>query len=623
MNSGLEIMGKHMKKSLSSRWDTLKLNIKFTVVILFFVIVPIAVIGGVLFMNMKKNVVNESINYMQYTMERNQDSIQNSIDSINMTTQFFLSDAALLDVLNRSVTGETMTTEELMDFYNTDIASLERLVNNNPLLYGVRVYATNDNVQEMMPILYQNTRMEKLFWAKNENTSGWHYNYRDVIFGNLEEDTSRKIVSLVTPVIDYQNGTIGTIEAAMSMKNMFPSLYEEIDNEWSCFVTENGSIYFGDNEQINSRRLILAELGDDIQKDAITTYYKQSGSKYMVISYMYVKELGGTLFSVQDITENVSRVAYTRNLFAAGMILIAVVLTFIINLIVKHLLGQFYDILKSIRKVQKGNLEVVIENCGTDEMGELGTQINKMLERIRQLMDDNIKREVLTKNSEIRALQNQINAHFIYNVLESIKMMAEIDEEYAISDAITSLGKLLRYSMRWVSGNVLVEEELEYIRNYLALINLRFDYEIYLSLNIPQIVLKQEIPKMSLQPIVENAIYHGIEQMAEDTNIYIKGFLDGKDCVIEITDAGKGMTKEEVEQIREKIAGKIETSGGSGNGIGLKNVQDRLHMSFGEGYGIGIASMLGCYTKVMVRIPLTRSIGGEMQQTQQNMENGV
>ena len=150
-----------------------------------------------------------------------------------------------------------------------------------------------------------------------------------------------------------------------------------------------------------------------------------------------------------------------------------------------------------------------------------------------------------------------------------------------------------------------VEQELDYIRNYLKLINLRFDYEIYLSLNIPDIIYQQQIPKMSLQPIVENAIYHGIEQMAEDTNIYIKGLIDGNDCMIEITDAGKGMSEEEVVQLFKKIAGEIETTGGSGNGIGLKNVQDRIRMSFGDAYGIEIASKLGCYTKIMVRIPLT------------------
>ena len=389
----------------------------------------------------------------------------------------------------------------------------------------------------------------------------------------------------------------------MTMQDMFPGLYENIENEWSCFVTDEGELYFGDNEQDDSVELLQEILKQNQKTEETQVVYSKIKGRKLVISSMPVKELSGTLISVKDITENVHRVYFIRNVFVVVMLFVIALLVLWVNHIVKRLLRQLYDILASIREVQKGNLDVVIENCGPDEMGELGTQINKMLRRIKRLMEDNLKREMLMKNSEIRALQNQINAHFIYNVLESIKMMAEIDEEYAISDAVTSLGKLLRYSMKWVSGNVLVEQELEYIKNYMALINLRFDYEIYLSLNIPDSILKQEIPKMSLQPIVENAIYHGIEQMAEDTNIYIKGFVEENDCVIEITDAGKGMTEEEVEQLKKKITGEMESDGGSGNGIGLKNVQDRIQIAFGEKYGIEVASKLGCYTKIRVRIP--------------------
>ena len=98
---------------------------------------------------------------------------------------------------------------------------------------------------------------------------------------------------------------------------------------------------------------------------------------------------------------------------------------------------------------------------------------------------------------------------------------------------------------------------------------------------------------------------HGIEQMAEDTNIYIKGRVEGNDCVIEITDAGRGMTEEEMAQLRQKIAGELDSSGGSGNGIGLKNVQDRIQIAFGGAYGIEVASQIGCYTKIIVRIPMT------------------
>lgn len=592
-------------KKITEYFRNAKLNIKFTIIIVLFTVVPLCISIGALFHIMMQNVIDENISYMQYTMERNSDNMATRIDSVNMSTQFFLSDDSLKQVLNASVSGEELSTEDWLKFKNMEVSSLERLVNNNPLLYSVRVYAVNDQVQEMMPILYSRKRMEKQSWAEKENYTGWNYNYTDNIFSSYTMDQNRKIMSLITQVEDRNNGTIGVIEAAMTMENMFPSLYESIEDEWSCFYTDSGEKYFGENRKPESEKLIEVIKPGHLEDGEIMTGYKESGRKKLVVSGMYIREMSGTLICVKDITSDINRVRWSRLLFFIGMAVLTIFLALVINLIVQHLLGKFYDILKSIRNVQKGDLSVVIPECGNDEMGELGTQINKMLERIKQLMNDNLNREMLAKNSEIRALQNQINAHFIYNVLESIKMMAEIDEEYAISDAVTSLGKLLRYSMKWVSGNVLVEQELEYIKNYMALINLRFDYEIYLSLNIPELILKQEIPKMSLQPIVENAICHGIEQMAEDTNIYIKGLLEGDDCVIEITDAGKGMTEDEVKRLKQKIAGEIDSNGGSGNGIGLKNVQDRIHIAFGEKYGIEIASMIGCYTKIRVRIPIT------------------
>ncbi len=343
---------------------------------------------------------------------------------------------------------------------------------------------------------------------------------------------------------------------------------------------------------------------DNIKKGESSRFYYEPGrGKEFAAGWLEIKELSGTLVCIQDISGEVGRIRHIRNLFVLAMAVSIPFLAMIINVIVKAMLKQLYEILKAVKRVQTGDLDVVIENCGKDEMGDLGGQINKMLAEIKQLMEANLNRELLVKNSEIKALQNQINAHFIYNVLKSIKMMAEVEEKYEISDAITALGKLLRYSMHWKTPNVTVAEELEYIKNYLKLINLRIDYEIYLSLNISETIYRQQIPKMSLQPIVENAIYHGIEQMAEDTNIYIKGIVEGKRCMIEVTDAGRGMSEDEVKQLYKKISGEIESGGGKGNGIGLKNVQDRVRMSFGEEYGIEIASKKGCYTKVMVYVP--------------------
>lgn len=594
------------KRKNEKKHITIGLNTKFTGLVIFVVLFPIAILAGIIYYNMERNVIGENLNYMESTMERNNSQLSMKVDAIRMSTQMVLSSDSILDFLNAAYDNKEFSAEEIMEFHDRDVAVIERLVNNTPLLYSVRIYSKKADIPEMMPVLYNSERMQKLEWAAEEDVAGWHYGYSDTLFSSLLTSHDTKIMSLVSPIEDYLNGEVGIVEVAMEMETMFPSLYEERENECGCFVAEDGTVFYGSNVN-DSNQAILENIIEKHMEDAgdseVDTYYLEDGKNKYIVSTMSSPLISGKLISVRDITDSVQGIYDSRSTFIIIAIVLLIFLTGIVNLIVNTMLKSFYEILGSIRQVQDGNLDIRINDYKNDEMGELAQQLNKMLDRIQKLMKDNISREVLAKNSEIKALQNQINAHFIYNVLETIKMMAEIDEEYAISDAITALGKLLRYSMKWVSNNVHVREELEYIRNYVALINLRFDYEIILSINIPDEMMDQEIPKMSLQPIVENAILHGIEEVAEDTTIYIKAYTDGEDCMIEITDSGKGMNEEQVIALKKKIAGEIETSGGSGNGIGLKNVQDRITIAFGEGYGLDIASKEECYTKIIVHLP--------------------
>ena len=590
-------------------WESIKgikLNRKLTAIILVLVMIPIAILSGVMFYNMEQSTIKENVSYLDSTMGRRQDSIKNNIDSINMTTQFFLSDETMNRILISAKNQGTYSTKEWLSFYRNDVASLERLINTNPVLAGARYYAVSDNVQEMMPVMYNASRMQRQPWTYMAEAGGWVYDYKDNLFSN--SDTA-PLLALITPINDRKYGKLGVIETSMKMSTMFPSMYENVPGEISCFVTSDGNVIFGKrtDEKVKAIAINLAaEMTDKakgLEKNEIKTYYSRSDKS--VISGMYIKELSGTLVSVEDISDSLNEVYKQRNIFVLWMIVILILLSFVVDLLVRQVLKSFYATLYTIRQVRKGDLSVRAKESGRDdEMGELAHQVNRMLDNIQTLMQQNIDREILAKDSQIKALQNQINAHFIYNVLESIKMMAEMQEEYDISDAITSLGKLLRYSMKWTSEMVLVSEELEYIKNYMALINLRFDYDIILSLNIPFAIMNQRVPKMSLQPIIENAIIHGVEEIAEDTTIYIKGLIVDNDCIIEITDNGRGMDDEELDRLKKKISGEIATGGGSGNGIGLKNVQDRLKASFGEGYGIDVATMEGCYTKVSVRIPL-------------------
>lgn len=596
-------MARKYFQKLFTKYNGFGLNVKFMLLIILFIEVVVGIFSVFLFYNMQRNTIQEKVTAIRYEMDRQHAQIRKNVDAINMSTQFFLNDQALQDFLVELKQGNKISADRLNAFYHDDIASMERMVNSNLYLYQIRVYVDQDDMQEMMPVLYSQDRMNRLAWAQDNQLYGWKFNYGDTIFDSYTVAQNSRIMSLVTSIDDYEHGELAVLEVSMTMDTMFEGLYHANDGMVVCFVDETGQQYYGSKED-RDNPYIQAALQDFCVGREEQFNHRTVDKAEIIAGCVEIKELAGTLVCVQDISGAVGKIRKMRNGFVIIMILLIPFLAAGINVVVKTVLQQFYRIIDAIKRVQEGDLNVVIENCGTDEMGELADQVNKMLTEINHLMKEQLDRELLVKNSEIKALQNQINAHFIYNVLESIKMMAEIEEQYDISDAVTTLGKLLRYSMRWTTGNVTVAEEIEYIKNYLKLMNIRFDYEIFLSLNIPECIYAQQIPKMSLQPIVENAIYHGIEQMAEDTNIYIKGLVEDKSCVIEITDAGRGMSEEEVERLYKKISGEIETTGGSGNGIGLKNVQDRIKINFGEEYGIEIASKLGCYTKIMVRIPL-------------------
>lgn len=591
----------HIKQYIFS----LKLNYKIALLTLAILVLPLAALSSLFFDNYKESRIKEKVKNAEINFTQNYEQIQKNVEMCQMSTQVMLNSQNFWTYVQHFSNGEKFKTEELLSFYHTEIKALEKIVNSNPYLYQVRVYAPFKGIPEMMPVLYRTERMKRLSWGAETPVSGtWQFDYEDDIFPDYSSSGKLHLVGLITEK-SLGNGEEAIIEVSTRMDLLFPQMYSPTENEWTCFVDENGEFYYDfdyKSRWTSYRDEILKRKPEGL--DAI--FYKEMvlRGEPVLVCYKPVKGLSGTIFRVVSLREEYASVRVFRNVFWSSFFVLTVLLLILSNRMIQMVLKRFYEIMDAVHLVQKGDLEVRIKEAGTDEFGELGVQINKMLDRINLLMEDSIKRELLVKDSEIRALQNQINAHFIYNVLESVKMMAEVEEKYAIADAVTALGKLLRYSMKWVSKNVTVSEEIDYIKNYLALINLRFDYEIYLSLNIPDIIYEQEIPKMSLQPIIENAIYHGIEEMAEDTNIYMKGILYDDYCVIEITDSGKGMTEEEITRLQKKIEGEIETTGSSGNGIGLKNVQDRIKISFGNEYGISIASRKDCYTKVMVKIPL-------------------
>ncbi len=582
-----------------------KLNSKFTLIIFVIVFIPVMALTTILFNTTRQTLINEKIGAIRLYMEQMHARIQKTVDVCQITTQAFSANASLLTYLRRVKGGDAIAVMDSLDFFRNDIATLGKLMYANPYLYQIRIYADSRTMPEMMPILYRTDRMNRLSWAQEPYLSGgWHFNYTDTLFPDYITSQTKHLMSLVTTITDPIAGKVGIVETAVLMDNMLPDLFSADRLSFLCFESFGGGRYYDENPQ-NPWPGHINEILSMAQGERKASYVQRDlMGQQVILATMPIPELSGRLVQLTSLEPEFSTIRRQLSVFYVCMAFFLAALVVIINQVVKAVLRRFYAVSDAISEVQRGNLDVIMPHSGNDEVSHIAVQINIMLDKIKQLMADNTKRELLAKNAEIRALQNQINAHFIYNVLESIKMTAEVEERYEIANAVTALGKLLRYSMKWASQSVTVKEEIEYIRNYVALINLRFEYSIFLSLRIPDEILMQKIPKMSLQPIVENAICHGLEQIAQDAFIYIKGTVEGGDCIIEITDPGRGMSGEQLEALHKKLSGELDTGGGAGNGIGLKNVQDRLRITFGESYGLTILSKQDYYTKVIVKIPL-------------------
>ncbi|MDO5336552.1 MAG: histidine kinase [Eubacteriales bacterium] len=594
---------------LRARFNKLKLNTKFTVFMVILVAIPLLIFVVTVFQYTKNNMLQQARDDLEDKITEDYAAAKKMAELCGMTSQIFIADTELRELLVRLEKDSPISTQEFLNFSQKQLSMLEGMVNSNPYIYQVRVYAENNSFPEMLPILYRKMRMENAPWAESYVSGEWQFNYQDFLLSERKEE---RLMALVTDIEDAYGEKIGVLEVAVSMKDMFPSIYRADENIWGCFVLQDGSVCAAEGGEVTvwskEQREICEAVGNPEKSKMIHT---EINKEEVLLAVCPMKELSGTYILLASVQEQAKEILRQELMVVMALLLLFLCMTILINGVVKSLLNKFYEILGVVRRIQNGDLKERIPEIGTDEMGELGSQINQMLDQMEILSKENVDREVLVKNTEIKALQNQINAHFIYNVLESIKMMAEIDEKYEISDAVTSLGELLRYNMKWVSGNVTIREEIAYIMNYVQLMNLRYDFTTLLSVKISEEIYEQQIPKMSLQPIVENAICHGIVELSEDATIYIKAVVHERDFEIEITDSGIGMTKEQMEWLERKLRGEVEANGGSGNGIGLKNVQDRIQMQFGKQYGLRFFSKEGCFTKVSVLLPLQDKVRGE------------
>ncbi|MEW8969158.1 MAG: histidine kinase [Mesobacillus sp.] len=414
---------------------------------------------------------------------------------------------------------------------------------------------------------------------------------------------------------------MGIIEINMFLKNFFPKMFGTVQDPDSVYVVidkDNNMIrnfhhtYFED-EGIDTEEL-KRKFNRSKQEGTGSFEFKNNEAPFLVIT-AYIDDLDAYLLNVISLEGLYAETAKTRNIIFSGIIFLVIVLSFVTYVLILLLLKKMYKLRDSMKQVEQGDFSIDVEVDGQDEISELAFHFKSLLGKMNGLIADAVNKQATAKETELKALKTQIDSHFLYNTLENIKMMAEIEGQYAISDSVTSLGEMMRYNLKWKNDFVVLDEELNYIKNYVDIMNLRLDGLLTFNIDVPDELRDQEVLKMSLQPIIENAIKHGIIPNHEKTEEILQVSAKCSDdyVIIELKDNGVGMSAKECEALNESIrTGKVSESpvSKSGNGIGIHNVNERIQLYYGKEYGVFVTSVKGEFTMVTVKMPCKIMKGG-------------
>ena len=398
-------------------------------------------------------------------------------------------------------------------------------------------------------------------------------------------------------------------------------------------VNEDTTVLIADdNEDIVYQSGVPLNFRDESEKDR---FLNEKSSKHKLGKESYI--FAGSQITAYDWSVIIAtNTKHVLNLTKDYLIITVMIAIFLILLTAaisyaydKNMTKPIQELERGMQYIQKGEFDIALMRTTDDELGQLVDAFNTMSRKTKTLIQEKYEEELEKKEAQFQFLQAQIDPHFIFNTLQIISSMAVVKQLPEIENVSNSLARLIRYSISGEDKLILLKEELKNVKSYLEIQKIRFKNRLTYDMQLECAVDNIYIIKLTLQPIVENGISHGLESMTNSGKIMIRVYWEN-DMIIEISDNGLGMTKEELDMLLRRINGEAEhstensgeekkinreqqetTMKGKGNHVGLRNINQRLKMYYGEQYKLSIRSEKGRGTVVTVKIPGSRGTENE------------
>lgn len=536
------------------------------------------------------------------TVKQENVNLVNRVDSsmeVYLRNIMKLSDTIYYGIIKNANLSEDSIGEKLTLLYN----------NNKEQVSNIALISKEGEPISVVPAarFRKNFKAEDEEWFVNalNKTENIHFTLPHVQKMFEKGDNSYNWVISMSRAVEITVG--GSTEQAVLLIEMAYQGLEEVLDEVT--LGNGGYIYLMDSNgdiiwhpkfeliasgRVKENNLVAAGYDDGSREEVF------NGTRQTVVT----KTVGYTGWKLVGVIKGtgISLNMLKTRLFIVFVILLIIFIVILINSYISfRVTNPIRELEKSVKALEEGNLDADIYMGGSYEVQHLGKSVQDMKFRIKGLMQDIVSEHEEKRKSEFDSLQAQINPHFLYNTLDIIVWQIENEKQSEAVHTVTALARFFRLSLGKGKNIVTVKDEIDHVKNYLMIQHMRFKNKFDYEFDIAEDVLELPSLKLMLQPLVENAIYHGMEFMDGDGMIMVKAWREEDELYLSVADNGLGMTEDKVEMI---LTGKSSSGNGRGSGIGVKNVNERIKLYFGEAYGLTIDSEPDEGTKVTIHLPV-------------------
>ena len=589
-----------MFQQILRRINNVRLRQKLIFSFIIVVFVPVMAVGLFLTSELSDRALDDATKQTQNNVERVKQRMEETLKVPADISFRLMFDSRLKELLNRNYEG-------IYDVVKTyrDYPDIKNYLNYYKEISDIRIYSSNESLINNWEFMLLSDELKQSEWYKQafekKGQIVWSYIEN-------EKKSDKKFLSLARRIdfTEYKSHAVVVIDISANYLNSILS-----QEPFTTFILDdNHNIVASNRTDWIGMRIDNLDWDTDVFSRGSGTYtVEQNGqSSKVFIEQLLPQESSNslrvaTMFSIDSILADSKRTSMFGLSVIAGSLAIAIVMIYGLSYLLSR---RMLTLSRHMNRVAIGNFNRDIRIDGNDEVGQLARQFQVMTESIQDLMTEvqqtnEQKNQLALKQNEIKfkMLASQINPHFLFNTLESIRMKAIVNGQIELAKVVRQLGVLMRNSLEVGGRDVTLESEIEMIRSYLEIQKFRFEDRLHYELHIEEAAREVMIPPLIIQPLVENAVLHGLESKLEGGYVKVTASCTEHGVLIQVHDNGSGMTNERLEEIRNLLRdGETDER----TRIGILNVHQRLQLSYGEDCGLQIESVKGEYTHIQFLI---------------------